>query len=291
MQKTTVVIILALLVSTSALMAQYPSGSSSDATASAGAGAGQSDLGAPPAKSKKSEVTLKPFSRLAVGGGISVMGINLQAATNINRYLNVRGVGNIFDYTVNNITVNNFSVNGKANFATGGVSLDYYPFPRHGFRLSPGVLFYNQNEITASGVGSAGSDISLSGTKYYSETADPIAMNAALTLNTRKEAATLTTGWGNMISRRGGHWAFPVEIGAAFTGVPGISVALSGYGCTTQSDASLYTGAGGSCVNMATNSTAQGYLTSQIAKWESDLNALQVYPIFSFGVSYSFSIR
>lgn len=289
MQKTTVVIILALLVSTSALMAQYPSGSSSDATASASqpGQSGQSDLGAPPTK-KKSEAKLKPFSRLAIGGGISMMGINLQAATNVNRYLNVRGLGNVFDYTVNNITVSNFSVNGKANFATAGVSLDYYPFPMHGFRLSPGVLFYNQNEITASGVGSAGSSISLDGTKYYSETANPIAMNAALLLNTRKQAATLTTGWGNMISRRGGHWAFPFEIGAAFTGVPGINVGLSGYGCTTQSDAAT---SGPSCVNMATNSTAQGYLTTQIAKWESDLNALQVYPIFSFGVTYNFSIR
>ena len=290
MQKTTFVIFLAVLVSASAVAGQYPSGSSSEAPASASQSGqtGQSDLGPPPTKNKKSEVKLKPFSRLAIGGGISLMGINLQAATNVNRYLNVRGTGNIFDYTVNNITVNSFSVNGKANFATGGVSLDYYPFPMHGFRLSPGVLFYNQNEITASGVGTAGSSITLSGSKYYSETANPIAMNAALELNTRKQAATLTTGWGNMISRRGGHWAFPVEIGAAFTGVPGINVALGGYGCTTQADAAT---GGPSCVNMATNSTAQGYLTTQIAKWKSDLNALQVYPIFSFGVTYSFSLR
>jgi len=287
MQKITFVIFLALLVSATAVVGQYPSGSSSEAPASASQ-SGPSDLGAPPAKSKKSEVELKPFSRLAVGGGISLMGINLQAATNLNRYLNVRATGNIFDYTVNNITENSFSVNGKANFATAGVSLDYYPFPMHGFRLSPGVLFYNENEITATGVGTAGSNITLDGNKYYSETANPIAMNAALLLNTRKQAATLTTGWGNMISHRGGHWAFPVEIGAAFTGVPGINVALSGYGCTSQADAAT---SGPSCVNMATNSTAQGYLTTQIAKWKSDLNALQVYPIFSFGVTYNFSIR
>lgn len=243
------------------------------------------------AKKKKQEVHLKPFSRLAVSGGVGLGGINVQAATNVNRYLNVRGTGNIFDYTVNNITVSNFNVNGKVNFATGGVALDYFPFPSHGFRLSPGVLFYNQNQITATGVGTAGSSISLNSIKYYSETADPLALNAALGLNTRKQAATLTTGWGNMIPRKGGHWAFPFEFGAAFTGVPGISLGLTGYGCTTQSDAAIYTGAGGSCVNMATNTTAQNNINAQVTKWQSDLNALQVYPIVSFGVSYSFPIR
>src|ERR1035438_1426324 len=35
-----------------------------------------------------------PFSRLALGGGISPLGINLQAAVNVNRYINLRGVGN-----------------------------------------------------------------------------------------------------------------------------------------------------------------------------------------------------
>lgn len=242
----------------------------------------------PHVKKKKQEVELKPFSRVALGGGISLMGINMQVATNIDRYLNVRGTGNFFDYTVNNIKVSDFSVNGKVNFAAGGVALDYYPFPTHGFRLSPGVLFYNQNQITAAGVGTAGSSISVNSTKYYSETANPITMNAALNLNTRKQAATLTTGWGNMISRMGGHWAFPFEFGAAFTGVPGISLGLSGYGCTSQADAAT---SGPSCVNLATNSTAQSNISAQVAKWQSDLNALQVYPIVSFGVTYNFAIR
>jgi hypothetical protein len=247
--------------------------------------ASQAPLSAKPAK--KADAPLKPFSRLAVGGGVSAMGINMQVATNLNRHLNLRGMGNYFNYTVNNISTNGFNVSGKVNFATGGAALDYYPFPRHGFRLSPGVLFYNQNQITANGVGATGSSITLSGTKYYSETANPLTLNGNLGLNTRKQAATLTTGWGNMIPRNGGHWSFPFEFGAAFTGVPGINVALTGSACTNQTDAAT---SGPSCVNMATNTTAQANLTAQINKWKSDLNALQVYPIISFGVAYSFPL-
>ena len=231
----------------------------------------------------------KPFSVIAVGGGISVMGINMQAAVNMNRFMNLRGTGNYFSYTDNNITVSNFGLNAKLGFATGGASLDYYPFESHGFRLSPGLLFYNQNQVTANAVGTKGSDITLNNTKYYSETANPLTLNGALGLNTHKQAFTMTTGWGNMIPRYGGgHWSFPFEIGAAFTGVPTINVGLSGYACNSQADAAT---SGPSCVNMATNATAQSNLTTQVNKWKSNLNALQVYPILSFGVGYNFHIR
>lgn len=243
------------------------------------------------AAKKKAEVPLKPFSKLALGGGVGVMGVNLQAATNVNRHLNLRGSGNVFNYTVNNITVSDFNLDGKVNFASAGVSLDYYPFPTHGLRLSPGVLLYNQNQISANATGASGSDIKLNGVEYYSETADPLTVNAKLGLNNRQQAFTLTTGWGNMISRKGGHWSFPFEIGAVFTGTPAVNVDLTGYACTDEADAATANGASASCVNMATNSTAQTNLTTQVNKWKSDLDPLKVYPILSFGVSYAFHIR
>jgi hypothetical protein len=240
------------------------------------------------AAKKNAEVHLKPFSKLALGGGVGIMGVNLQAATNVSRHLNLRGTGNVFNYTVNDITVSNFNLDGKVSFASAGVSLDYYPFPTHGLRLSPGVLFYNQNQITANAVGASGSDIKLNDVEYYSETAQPLTVNANLGLNTRKQAATLTTGWGNMIPRKGGHLSFPFELGVAFTDVPTVNVALSGYACATQEDAAI---GGASCVDMATNSEAQANLTTQVNKWKSDLDPMKVYPILSFGVSYAFHIR
>jgi hypothetical protein len=229
-----------------------------------------------------------PFSRLAIGGGISTMGVDLQAATNINRHLNLRGTGNFFTYTISNINTGGFTLGGQVNFASAGASVDYYPFPNHGFRLSPGFLFYNNNQITGSGTGSNGSSLTLNGQKYYSESGNPIGMNAILGLNTHKQTFTMTTGWGNMIPRKGGHFSVPFEIGAAFTGAPSLNVLLSGIGCTNQADA----GEGGeSCVNMATNTTAITNLNAQLSTWKTDLNALQVYPIISVGVAYAFHIR
>lgn len=235
------------------------------------------------------------FSRLALSGGIGVNGINLQAAVEANRYLNLRGVGNVFKYNVNNIKVNGsngtsgVNVSGNLNFATGGVMVDYYPWPKHGFRLSPGVVFYNQNTVNATGAMGPGDSISLNSNKYYSETANPIAATASLGLNTHQQAFAMTTGWGNLLSRKGGHWSFPFELGAIFTGVPTINMTLSGYGCDSAADAASNSPTG--CVNMATNSTAQTDLQSQIAKYKNDLNPLKVWPILSFGVGYNFKFR
>ena len=235
-----------------------------------------------------------PFTRLAFEGGIGIGGINMQAATNINRYLNVRATGNYFSYTLTNVKVgggsgsNGVNVNGNLHFATLDLSADYYPFPSHGFRVSPGLTLLNQNAISASGAGSTGTSLTLGSQKYYSEAANPLNMNASVGLNTHPQTFSISTGWGNMISRSGGHWAFPVELGAIITGTPTVKLNLTGFACTSQTDAAIN---GPSCVNMATNSTAQSNLNAQIAKYQNDLNPLKVWPILSFGVSYNFKIR
>ena len=216
------------------------------------------------------------------------MGINLQAATDLGAHLNLRGTGNFFNYSVSNINVSGVNVTGNVNFGSADLAVDYYPWPSHGFRLSPGVMLLNQNAISATGIASTGTSLTLGSQKYYSDASSPMNLNAQLGLNKHPQTFTMTTGWGNMISRKGGHWAVPFEVGAAFTGVPTLGINLTGYGCTTQSDASIN---GESCVNMATNTTAQTNLKTQIATYQKDLNVLQVYPIFSVGLSYNFRIR
>jgi len=275
----------AFFAATSALLGESPSAPAGQSAPAANrARAAKADKAA-----KKEEVHLRPFSATAFGGGMSLMGVNLQAATNMNRYLNLRGTGNFFNYTANNISTNGFDLNGKVNMATAGASLDYYPFPAHGFRLSPGGLFYNQNHISAIGSPTPGKSITLNHQDFYADSVNPLTASANLGLNTHQKAFTMTTGWGNMIPRkRGGHISFPFELGAAFTGVPTLAMILSGNACTNQADVAIN---GPSCVNMATNAQAQSDLAAQLAKWRSDLNPLQVYPILSFGIAYDFHTK
>lgn len=263
---------------------------------------GKAALSVLDARSKKTEVPMRPFSRVAIGGGISLMGVNLQAATNVNRHLNLRGTGNVFQYSVSDISINGSSggasmstnglnLNGQVKMAAAGVSLDYYPFPTHGFRLSPGVMLYNQNGITANATTASNTSFTLNGTQYYSATANgltgatPLNVAASLGLNARKQAATMTLGWGNMIPRRRGHLSFPFELGAAFTGEPSLNVNLTGWACADQAQTEC------SDVTSTANplgQAVQSNLSAQVAKWKSDLNPLQVYPIISFGVAFAF---
>ena len=298
MTRTTRYLMVALLAAPACLLAQVAP-STTDSSPSSTQAPNQATT--PPYLKNAKFGAPEPWSRLALEGGIGIGGINMQAAVEASRYLNIRGIGNYFSYSINNLKVggsgsSGSDINAKLNFAEGGVALDYYPWPNHGFRLSPGVTFYNGNSASGTGVMASGNSITLASDKYYSEAANPMNLNASLGLNTHKQAFTITTGWGNMIPRSGGHWAFPFELGAIFTGVPTVGLNITGLGCDSKADAQNNVAA--NCVNMSGTTSLPGYsgspqsdINAQIAKYKSDLNPLQVWPIISFGVAYNFSIR
>ncbi len=289
MKQTALLLTVALLAAPAALFAQSYSSSSSlvagEALPEGGAGQARSPVRASSGHSEG------PFSEFALGGGIGSLGIQLQAATNLSRHFNLRGTGNVFSYS-RNFTSNGLSANAKLNLASAGAAVDIYPF-RVGFRISPGVLFYNQNQLTAAVTVPGGSSFKLSGITYYSANTDagtgatPVNGSGTLGLNTNKAAFTVTTGWGNMIPRHG-HFSVPFELGVAVIGAPTVNVNLGGWACLDQAQTQ--------CSNLAdpTNPIAvaiQGNLATQEAKWTSDLKPLNTYPIVSIGVAYSFHVR
>lgn len=224
-----------------------------------------------------------PFSRLAVGVGLSPLGVNFLLATNYNKHFAFRTTGNFFQYTVSDISTKEFNVSGKLSLASAGSAVDFYPFARHGFRISPGMLFCNSNAANATFTALPGTGFTLNNTYYVSSSTDPVRGVGSLGLHSRNPAFTVTTGWGNYIPRKGGRWSFPFELGVAFTGAPDMNVALtSGQVCDLH---------GLNCVNVATDASAQANLQAEVAKYRSDLSPLRTFPIVSFGVAYTFRIR
>ncbi len=297
LKRTTLRIALILLATPTSLIAQTtpsatqmsppprPTVGTGPASPAAAASAAPAVQNAKKEKAKKPFTAPAPFSRLAVGGGVSTMGVNLQAAINVNRYLNLRATGNWLNYTVNNVKISGFDADGTLNFAAAGASLDYYPFPNHGFRISPGVLVHNQNAIDASMTVPGGSSFTLNHVTYYSSVTNPVEGTGSLGLNTQRPAFTITTGWGDMISRTGGHWSFPLEVGAAMIGDPTVNIALTkGQVCTNPQ------GTAG-CQDVTSDAALNSDLKAQVAKYKSDLEPLRFYPIVSFGLAYNFPIR
>lgn len=237
-------------------------------------------------------VPTAPFSRFSIGGAVSPFGPGVQISTNLNPHLNLRAVGSGFSYSTT-FNTNGFDANAKLNLASAGISADIYPF-HAGFRISPGVLFLNNNKLRADAVVASGSSFDLNDQSFYSaypnsETgATPLNAHASLGLNKNKPTFTITTGWGNTIPGKGGHWSFPFEIGVALIGSPELKMNLTGWGCTDQAQTEC------TDVTSTTDPIAieiQDNLTQQIAKWNNDIDPLKTYPILSFGVSYSFNVR
>lgn len=278
-----------LLIAPALLMAQFSSTSSNLVAEDAAPSEGFTRV---PQPMQNPMIRPTPFSRVAVGVTVSPFGPGLQVTSNISNHLNLRAGGNAFYYSTN-FASNGFNATAKLNMASAGVSADIYPF-RAGFRISPGVLVMNNNRINAVSLVAGGANFTLNNNTYYSANANsttgavPLNASASLGLNTTKPAITLTTGWGNTIPRKGGHWSFPFEVGAAFIGSPSLTAKMTGWACSDQAQTNC------ADVTSATDPLAvqvQGDLTQQLAKWKNELNALKTYPILSFGMAYSFSAR
>ena len=233
----------------------------------------------------------RPFSKVAIGGGISPLGIQLSMTTNLNQHFNLRSTGNLFGYSTN-FTTSGIGADAKLNMRSVGAALDIYPFHK-GFRVSPGLLFSNGNRITANASVAGGTSFTLNGQTYYSANANsvtgasPVNGNALLNMHTTNPAFTITTGWGNTVPSNG-HWSFPVEVGVAMIGAPSLKVNLGGWACYDQAQ-TLCTDISSKTDPIAID--IQNNLSAQVAKWTRDIEPLKTYPIASFGVAYSFGLR
>jgi hypothetical protein len=236
-------------------------------------------------------VSPRPFSKIALGTGFSPLGVQISMTANLREHLNLRTTGNIFGYSTT-FTTNGIPADAKLNLKSAGTALDIYPF-HNGFRISPGLLFYNGNHVTANASVPGGTSFTLNEQTYYSAKANPatgatpVTGSGAMDLHTTNPAFTVTTGWGNTLPRTG-HWSFPFEVGVAFVGAPTVKANLNGWACYDKAQ-TLCTD-----VNSKTDPIAleiQSNLQTQVDKWAQDIEQLKTYPIASFGVAYSFGIR
>ena len=91
--------------------------------------------------------------------------------TNLNQHFNLRSTGNLFGYSTS-FTTNGIPASAKLNLKSAGTAVDIYPFHK-GFRVSPGLLFYNANQVTADASIPGGTSFTLNNQTYYSANANP----------------------------------------------------------------------------------------------------------------------
>ena len=234
-----------------------------------------------------------PFSRIGIGADISPLGIGIKSAIVLNHEFDARLMGNFLSINTGAFKVEGFDVNANFHFDSAAAALDFYPWGSV-FRVSPGLLFVNANQVTVTSDIDPGTSFTLNGQTYYSAKANPatgaipLSGTGILGLHNHVPAPSITVGFGKFIPRSNRHWSFPSEFGVAFTGAPTANVNVSGWACTDPHYQHC------SDVSDPTNPVAIAFnhsLQAQLTKWRKDLGEVTIYPLFSYSVMYSFNIR
>lgn len=221
---------------------------------------------------------MRAFSTAAIAVKVGFAGVGADVATPLATHFNLRVGGSFFSYS-GSFNTDGITINGDLKFRSGTASLDW--FPSHGgFHISPGVTFYNGNNLNATVLVPGGQTFSLGDANYVSSNTDPVHGTASVYFG-RHVAPSLTVGFGNMIPRSGRHISFPFEIGFQYIGPPGLTFNLVGTACTNANDPIT-------CSPIQTDAQTQANIQQQESKIDSDVRPLRFYPIISQGFSVRF---
>ncbi|HLJ79586.1 MAG TPA: hypothetical protein VKT75_19370 [Acidobacteriaceae bacterium] len=216
----------------------------------------------------------RPFSRLALGAKVGVLGVGVQAAVPLASRLNLSGGTSFFSYN-DNLTIDGLRYAANLRLRSAEASLDF--FPLGGFHISPGALLYDGNQVTGSAVVPGGQYFTLNNVTYLSSTTDPVNGTGSLKFN--KAAPKLTVGFGNMLPRNGRHFSVPMELGFAYQGDPKVLLNLKGTACDQN---------GLGCQDVTTSPQIQANIAGQVQKLHNDVSPARFLPIFSVGFAANF---
>ena len=235
------------------------------------------------------EVHWRPLSRVGIGADISPLGIGIKGATVLTQTIDLRVMGNFFSFTTPNIDIEGINATGTLHLASLQSAVDFYPHNSI-WRLSAGALLWNGNQISAKGTEQPGTSFTLDGQTYYSSATDPVNGSGVVGLHTHEPAFTASFGFGRFVPRSGRHWSFPSEFGVVFMGAPSLNIAVSGTACLNATETPATCSDVGNTSNPV-GAAFQQSLQSAIARWRHSLGEVTIYPIFSYGVVYSFNVR
>jgi hypothetical protein len=203
----------------------------------------------------------------AITPEISTLGVGATVTKsitpNVNAKLGINGLGISRDISLSDVDY-------KANLNLFNVSTlaDYHPWKNGGFRLTGGLVFQDNN-IEGTGKPKNGVTIRINNKDYNSKTV-LTSLNAKVSFE-NSVAPYIGLGWGNAV-KPGKRWGFSANLGAMFSGSPKVSL-TPGFGpdATDAIKAEINTN-----------------IEAERKKQESDLNWLNIYPVFSLGISYQF---
>ena len=214
-----------------------------------------------------------------IGVKTSLLGVGAEVAARVTHRTNARVGFNILGYS-RDFSKDGINYNGHLSFRTVEAHYDIFPWAKS-FHISPGVLAYIGNPVTANAIVPGNQSFSLGGQTYYSDPSAPPVASGRVNFN--QVAPMATVGWGNLVQRDSKHFSIPVELGVAFQGSPKSTLGLAGSVCTGGPAGSP----GSTCTNTSTASVQSNVIAEQ-GKINKSMAPFKVYPIISVGFGYKF---
>jgi hypothetical protein len=230
-----------------------------------------------PVNSTRSQA-VRPFSRIGIDLHLGLNGAGFDVATPLVRRFNLRA-GADFLSVSSSFQEQGADVEADLRFRSGHASLDWFPFGGR-FRLSPQIVFANNNRVQATALIPAGSSITLNGQNYISSTTDPL--HGAGLIDFRKVSPGFTLGFGNIVHQKQGHFSVPVEIGFYYVGQPALAVSFTGSACDPTQPPAI------GCQSVNQDADFQHDLKAFIARNNNNLSYASFFPVLSIGIGYSF---
>jgi hypothetical protein len=252
---------------------------STNDTASVASSSAAAGVVAVPPYSQKSPCFCRPFTRMGYDSHIGIGGIGFDIATPLFRRFNLRSGADFFSYTAH-FQEQGANIGASLRMRTAHANLDWFPFGGR-FRLSPLLVFSNNNRIEATALIPAGSTITLNGQNFISSNSDPL--HGAGAIDFRKVSPGLTIGFGNMVPRdHSSHISVPIEAGFYYVGQPRLNLNFNGSACDPTVPASI------GCEAVDKDSGFMQDLAAFTARNNHNLSYASFFPVFSVGLGYSF---
>jgi hypothetical protein len=232
-----------------------------------------------PPYGQKSSSFYRPFTRMGYDSHIGIGGIGFDIATPLFRRFNLRSGADFFNYSAN-FQEQGANIGANLRLRTAHANLDWFPFGGR-FRLSPLLVFSNNNRIEATALIPAGSTITLDGQNFISSNTDPL--HGAGSIDFRKVSPGITLGFGNIVPRdHSSHISVPIEAGFYYVGQPRLNLNFSGSACDPTVPAAI------GCASVDKDSGFMQDLAAFTARNNHNLSYASFFPVFSVGLGYSF---
>ena len=213
--------------------------------------------------------------RFGVGVKVGTLGIGVQVGTALAQRINLRGGANFFNYN-DSLTEDNVIYNGSLQLRSVEAKLDLFVIG--GFRVTPGLLLYNDNKVTANAAVPTGTSVSFGGTRYFSNPNDPLRGTAAVSF--QRFAPSLGIGFGNLLPRSARHWSLSTDLGIVFSGAPQFALGFAGSACAQNNTTT--------CQPVATTPSVAANVEAERVKIQGDLNSFKYYPEASIMFGWKF---